>query len=221
MNTTLKNIIGRTYKPWLEKYLAKTRQYKYKGVKLNIAPEVFHPGFFFTTEILLQFIDRLDLHQKKLLELGCGSGLISIMAAKKDAVVTATDINSIAVEFLIKNSSQNKVSLKIIRSDLFQEIPPQLFDIIVINPPYYKKQPVTEKDHAWFCGENGEYFSRMFGTISNFIHADTMILMVLSNGCDMEMIQSMAIQNGFRLNCVHSRRNMMEKNSIFKIENQV
>ncbi|MBC7536739.1 MAG: methyltransferase [Ferruginibacter sp.] len=221
MNTTLKNIIGRTYKPWLEKYLAKTRQYKYKGIKIEIPPEVFHPGFFFSTKLLLQFVERMDLHEKKLLELGCGSGLISIMAAQKDAVVTATDINSIAVEFLKKNSSYNKVSLKIIRSDLFQEIPPQLFDIIVINPPYYKKQPVTEKDHAWFCGENGEYFSRMFGTISNFIHTDTMILMVLSDGCDKEMIDGIAVLNGFMLNCVHSRQNMLEKNFIFKIEQQV
>lgn len=81
----------------------------------------------------------MPLKGKKFLELGCGSGLISIAAAKKGARVTASDINPVAVEFLVKNSEENKVEIEVIESDLFNDIPKQPFDIIAINPPYYKK----------------------------------------------------------------------------------
>ena len=91
-------------KPLLVKYLSATKCYQYKGIKLIIPPEVFHPGFFFSTKLLLQYINQFSLQQKTFLELGAGSGLIAIYAAKKNAMVTATDINPVAVEYLKKNS---------------------------------------------------------------------------------------------------------------------
>ena len=221
MNTVLKNIVAHTYKPLLVKYLSKTRVYRYKDIRLDIPPQVFHPGFFFSTQLLLQYIGKLPLQKKKFLELGCGSGLISIVAAKKGAIVTATDINPIAIEFLKTNSMQNKVCPQIILSDLFRNIPKQQFDIIAINPPYYKKQPLLAKDYAWFCGENGEYFSALFATLADYVHAGSEILMVLFNGCDMEMINEFAGANNFTLHCVQSKKNMLEESFIFKIEKTI
>jgi release factor glutamine methyltransferase len=185
---------------------------------MDIPPEVFHPGFFFSTQLLLHYISTINVNKKFFLELGCGSGLIAIAAAKKGAIVTATDINIIAVEALKKNSAQNNVAIKIITSDLFSAIPKQQFDIIAINPPYYKKQPVTAKDHAWLCGENGEYFSALFASLANHMHAESEVLMILFDGCDMEMIHSLAAKNNFVLNCVHRKKNILEENFIFKIE---
>lgn len=220
MKTLLKNIVGRTYKPLLVKYLSKTRIYRYKDIRLEIAPQVFHPGFFFSTQLLLQYISKMQLRDKKFLEPGFGSGLISIIAAKKGAMVTATEINPVAVEFFKKNCRQNHVDVQIIESDLFNKVPAEKYDIIAINPPYYKKDPVTAQDHAWFCGENGEYFSELFETLGNYIHQDTQILMVLFEGCDMEMINRFAAAHGFSLSCVLSKKNLLEKNFIFKIEKQ-
>ncbi|HNJ28635.1 MAG TPA: class I SAM-dependent methyltransferase, partial [Ferruginibacter sp.] len=144
--------MAHTYKPLLERYLSRTRRYRYGAIVLDISPEVFHPGFFYSTELLLKYLGRLPLQEKKVLELGCGSGLISIAAAQKGAHVTASDINPVAIDFLHTNSAVNGVHLNILQSDLFAAIPEQRFDIIAINPPYYKKQAVTAKDHAWFCG---------------------------------------------------------------------
>ena len=221
MNTAIKHIVSRTYKPLLVKYLSKTRIYRYKDIRLEIAPQVFHPGFFFSTGLLLQYIEKIPLQEKKFLELGCGSGLISIIAAKNKAKVTATDINPVAIEFLKENSNRNKVNMELIRSDLFKNILKQQFDIIAINPPYYKKNPVTAKDHAWFCGEKGEYFSCLFNELADYIHLDTEILMVLSDDCDMKMITGFAEQYGFVLNCVYSKKNILEKNSVFKIVKRI
>ncbi|MFM6924520.1 MAG: methyltransferase [Ferruginibacter sp.] len=218
MNTVIKHIVAKTYKPLLAKYLSKTRYYRYKDIRLEIPPEVFHPGFFFSTQMLLQYISKLPLQKKEFLEPGCGSGLISMIAAKKGASVTATDINPVAVDFLKKNCLANNLHLKVLQSDLFNAIPAKQYDVIAINPPYYKKDPVTLQDHAWYCGEQGEYFSVLFASLSDYIHADTEILMVLFDGCDMQMLERFAAANNFSLNCVQSKQNMLERNFIYKVK---
>lgn len=218
MKGVLKNIIAHTYKPLLERYLSKLRSYSYENIQLQIPPQVFHPGFFFSTRLLLNYIKQLPMKGKSLLEPGCGSGLISIYAARKGASVVSTDINHVAIEFLRKNSRQNQVALTIIQSDLFQHIPEQEFDIIAINPPYYKKQPQTLKDYAWNCGENGEYFTMLFTRLNNYIHEGSEVYMVLFEGCDMKMITDIALQNQFALHCVRTHKNLLEENFIFKIE---
>ena len=217
MRSIFKHIVGQTYKPLLEKYLSKTRTYQYEDIRLEISPEVFHPGFFFSTRVLLNYVRKLPLQDKFFLEPGCGSGLISIYAAKRGAIVTATDINTIAIEFLRENSRANSTTLTIIESDLFCDIPVQPFDIIAVNPPYYRKQPRTARDYAWHCGENGEFFESLFRNLGRYIHRQSEVCMVLFDGCDMEMIKSLAAQNDFRLQCVHTHENLMEKNSVFKI----
>ena len=218
MKTLFKHIVSKTYKPLLEKYLSKTRKYRYKNIILEIPPEVFHPGFFFSTKLLLQQVSALSLTGKRFLELGAGSGLISIYAAQQQATVTATDINPVAVDLLLKNSRQNKVELTILQSDLFTDIPRQRFDIIVINPPYYKKQPQTIKDYAWYCGENGEYFQLLFYQLANYIHEATEIYMTLFDGCDIEMVENYASQNQFEMYCIQQHKNILEENFVFKIE---
>ena len=217
MRTILKHIVARTYKPLLEKYLSKTRTYQYKDIRLEVAPEVFHPGFFFSTHVLLKYLKKLPLQNQHFLELGCGSGLISIYAAKKGATVTATDINKIALQFLARNSRFNNTALRIIESDLFRDIPEQPFDIIAINPPYYKKQPRSDRDYAWHCGENGEFFGSMFRDLGRYVHSQTEVCMVLFEGCDMEMIGNQASKYGFELQCIHAHENLLEKNFVFKI----
>jgi len=217
MRTILKHIVARTYKPLLEKYLSKTRTYQYKDIRLEVAPEVFHPGFFFSTHVLLKYLKKLPLQNQHFLELGCGSGLISIYAAKKGATVTATDINKIALQFLARNSRVNNTALRIIESDLFRDIPEQPFDIIAINPPYYKKQPRSDRDYAWHCGENGEFFGSMFRDLGRYVHSQTEVCMVLFEGCDMEMIGNQASKYGFELQCIHAHENLLEKNFVFKI----
>jgi len=113
---------------------------------------------------------------------------------------------------------RNNVKMQVITSDLFENIPGQAYDIIAINPPYYKKDPVTAKDYAWFCGKNGEYFSKLFTHLGDYIHQDSEILMVLFDGCDLDMIRGFAAKNNFGLTVVQSKQNMLEQNFIFKIE---
>jgi release factor glutamine methyltransferase len=182
-----------------------------------IPPAVFHPGFFFSTRLLLRYIASLPLKNSSFLELGAGSGLIGLYAARQGALVTATDINAIAIQSLQMNCGRNRIPITIIQSDLFTNIPPQAFDIIAINPPYYKKQPRTPAEYAWYCGEQGEYFQQLFSGLKPYMHPASMVLMILCNGCDLTMIQEMAAEHGFRMNCMMKKSNWIETNYIFQI----
>lgn len=191
--------------------------YNYGNIRLEIPPQVFHPGFFFSTRLLLRYISALSLEGQRFLELGAGSGLISIYAAKNGATVTATDINPVAVECLRTNSDQNKVKPEIILSDLFDSIPEQSFDIIAINPPYYKKQPKTIADHAWYCGENGEYFEQLFIKLGKYIHKNSIVLMVLSEECDIKMISEIASGHNFYMQKKITKKSAWEYLYIYQI----
>lgn len=182
---------------------------------LTIPPQVFHPGFFFSTQVLWQYLQGMDLKGKKLLELGAGSGYISLSAAKAGAVVTATDINTTAVGHLAKNSRSNKLSITILQSDLFDNIPVQLFDIVAINPPYYKGSPTTEASYAWYCGEQGEYFIRLFEGIKNYIGENSVVVMVLNDECDINFITHTAIKAGFSFHKVQEKRRLWEMEYIY------
>jgi len=211
-------MVATAYKPLLEKYLSRTRTYTYKHIRLQIPPQVFHPGFFYSTQMLLKYISHISLQQRKVLELGAGSGLIAIYAAQKGAYVTATDINTIAIEYMESNMQYNKVELSIIHSDLFHMLPQQTFDMIIINPPYYKKNPVTEADYAWYCGEQGEYFQQLFKNLNDYIHTASDIVMTLCDACDLNMITTFAAQYDFQMECIYTQRNLLEKNFIYKIQ---
>ena len=218
MTSLVRYVVSKTYKPLLVKYLSRNRQFTSNGLSLEIAPQVFHPGFFFSTKLLMRSIDKLELKGKAFLELGAGSGFIAMHAEKQGAVATASDINPVAIEYLKKNCQRNGSSIRIVHSDLFDDIPLEAFDIIAINPPYYKKDPHTPADYAWYCGKKGEYFERLFTGLGNYMHGASQILMILCDGCDLHMINTMATAKGFKLICVKESRNLVEKNFIFKIE---
>jgi release factor glutamine methyltransferase len=210
--------VGRVYKPVLARYLSGTRRYSYKGIRLIIPPEVFHPAFFFSTKVLLKYLDKQPLQDKAFLELGAGSGLIAFFAAKKGAIVTASDINPIAVEYLQRNRAlNNNLPVEIILSDLFTNIPPQAYDVIAVNPPYFKKNPQSPKDYAWYCGEQGEYFDRFFKYIGHYLHSHSRVLMILSTVCNLDMIHTFAEKHGWSLNIVHTHTNWLEQMLLYEL----
>lgn len=217
MKNLIRYIVSSAYRPLLLKYLSKNRMYNYEGIRLEIPSEVFHPKYFYSTKLLLQYINGLHISQKKLLELGAGSGLIAMYAAQKGACVTASDINPVAIEYLYRNQKANKSDIRIIHSDLFEKIPSEVFDIIMINPPYFKKHPTNFKECAWYCGENGEYFQNLFKSLSNHVHSESKVFMSLSDGCDLGMIRFLAGQRGFLMKPVCERKNLLEVNYIFQV----
>lgn len=196
---------------------SKPRKYSYKGINVFVHPEVFPPHYTISTKILLEFIDNINLNKKTFLELGCGSGIISLFAASKGAVVTAVDINNKALEYLKNASKVNNISLDVKYSDLFSEIMDSQFDYIIINPPYYPKTPKNQKEQAWFCGEDFEYFRNLFLEISNRKMKED-IFMILSVDCDINSIKNISNSYNLEMKSIFETKNLGERNYIFKIK---
>ncbi len=198
-------------------YLSRERVYRYEGLRIQVFRGVFHPGLFFSTGALLRFLKGQPLAGKTLLELGSGSGLIAVWAARQGAFVTASDMSGQAVYNTRENAKANGVSVQVIHSDLFTSLPVCAFDWIVVNPPYYPRQPKDEAENAWYCGENFEYFSRFFAQLRPFLHPGSTVLMVLSEDCALNRITSMATQNGLIMTQRHKVKVGGEWNYIYQI----
>lgn len=197
MRRTLLRLFGKPIRKSVQWYLSKPRDFKFKEIRISVSPGVFHPGFFFSTRFILDFLDTQNLDGKKFLDLGCGSGIISIYGFKKGAIATAVDVNKKAVKNTIENSVRNDAKVSVFVSDLFVSIPRTLFDWIVINPPYYPADPRTEEENAWNCGQNHEYFERLFADLGHYTDRDSKVLMILSEVCDMDRIFQIAYSRNF------------------------
>lgn len=217
-------LAGKLAKPILSAYLRKERAYRYKGFSLRISPGVFHPAFFFSTKYLFGFIERLPLEGKACLEIGCGSGLLSLLMASKKGKVTAIDISAQAVENTASNFERNKARLAgnyhVLQSDLFAALPPQAFDVIVINPPYFFSEAIHVSQHAWNCGPNGEYFETLFLGLGEHIHAQSEVYMVLGDNCEIGRIRAIAASHGFAFELIEQKKIWWEVNYIFRIRMQ-
>ena len=85
--------------PWMKLYLKKERTWSRGGLRLKILPGVFHPGILFSTHLLLDEIEKENLEQKKILDIGCGSGAISLVAAYNKAKVIAIKLEVAGIEY--------------------------------------------------------------------------------------------------------------------------
>jgi release factor glutamine methyltransferase len=218
MRKYLKFIAGSVLIPVTRWYLRKERQFVYDGIKVRVFPSVFHPGFFGSTRFLLEHLHQQNLENRTLLELGSGSGLISVFAAKNGAIVTAIDLSPTAVKNTKANALANGIEIQVMQSNLFDGIPKQTFDWIVINPPYYAKTALNDEQLAWYCGEGFDYFKKLFSQLSDYSHSQTSTIMVLSQACEIETIQSIASQAGLRFDLIKEGSAFFEaKNFLFRI----
>ena len=81
---------------------------------------------------------------QRILDLGCGSGLIALMAAQRNssAEVYGIEIDEAAASDALRNASQSPFShqIHIICADVLNYAPTsETFDHIIANPPYYEE----------------------------------------------------------------------------------
>ncbi|MBI2232531.1 MAG: methyltransferase [Candidatus Aenigmarchaeota archaeon] len=105
----------------------------YGDMGLEVPENIYYPRE--DSLLLAKSLERLERKGKKCLEIGCGSGFLSILMAKEGAKVSATDISEHAVAVAMENARHNKADIEFFFSDLFEKIT-GTFDLIVFNPPY-------------------------------------------------------------------------------------
>lgn len=174
---------------------------------------------FLSTHLFIEFLEQFDLRGKRVLELGAGSGLIAFVAAQKGAIVTATDVNPQAIKGLEENAERNQLTLNVVNSDLFEQVSPMNFDLILINPPYYAKNPQNDLEKAFYCGEDFSYFKRLFEQL-NACPRDQFpsCYMILSEDCDFDQITKIASEHHISLSEQFKKKKLAELTTIYLLE---
>jgi release factor glutamine methyltransferase len=162
---TLETLVNQRAKDYPLEYI--TKRASFYGESFNVQEGVLIPRP--QTEILVQkAIEKLETISKpKVIEIGTGSGIISIMLALliKNIEIVAVDINDKALKLASSNAIKHNVDKKItfINSNLFENINiNDKFDMCISNPPYiandYKlpKNVTYEPKNALFGGVKGD-----------------------------------------------------------------
>ncbi|GJM32596.1 MAG: hypothetical protein DHS20C18_15970 [Saprospiraceae bacterium] len=210
--------MSRFYKPLLQRYLAQDRTYRYEGLQLQIKKEVFHPAFFGSSKVFAAFLKKQALNNKKVLEIGCGSGLLSLVVAQQGAAAWAVDVNPLAVACTERNALDNELIINTLQSDVFNTIPKQFFDFIIVNPPFFEGTPNSLAEFAWYTGADFQFFHHFFTGLEDFIDSNSLVYMILSEACALDAIECIAIEKGYQMKVVHQQYRLAERFLIFSIE---
>lgn len=205
-------------KPLHRWYSSGTRHLKLNGMRLQVNPGVFHPGLFFSSRAMGEFLNTLDLKNKTLLDLGCGSGFLALYSAKLGAKTTGVDRNPAAVQNTAYNASQNRIDVDVLESNLFSALNDQKFDFIVVNPPFFPKNPESDADLAWFAGENLAYFRQLFSQLPHHLSGGGKCYMVLSGRAPVDQIILLANHHDLSMTMVAEKHHLFEKSWIYRIE---
>ena len=190
----------------------------FRGLELLLIPTVFHPNLYLTTETFLDFLLTTELKDKSSLELGCGSGAISLYLAKNKGVSAhVSDINPAAIDGVSYNSKKLNLNVEAHLSDLFENIPTQYYDILIINPPFFANAIQNVDEYAFNAGENFEYFKTLAQQLKARQNDIGITYMILTDKCDLQSILDHFLSVRFKVNMIYEKQSEGEKHLIYSI----
>lgn len=158
----------------------------YKWLRIAVAQSVYEPA-----EDSFMLADAACGLQGSVLEIGCGCGIASLIAARTAESVLGVDINPDAVGCAKANAERNSITnARFIESDLFSAVEGR-FDAILFNPPYL---PTADDEHvagqldkAFDGGKRGrDVLDRFLSEFDRFLKRGGVLLLVQSSLNDLD-----------------------------------
>ena len=177
-----KSSTARRHKYWLQRrrvgepiaYITGSKEFW--SLNFDINRSVLIPRH--DTETLVEVAIELANPADRILDLGCGSGAISIsIAHNTDTTVFACDIDPDCIELTLKNARKHAATIATFESDWFTQVFGE-YDLIVSNPPYLAPDDPHlsssdlrwEPQHALISENNGlEYLTSIITSSMEFL----------------------------------------------------
>jgi HemK-related putative methylase len=187
------------------------------GAQFLVMPSVFNPKLPRTGEFLASMLDSNTVSRDfSVLDMGTGSGVCAIFAARYAARVVAVDINPAAVRCaginVLLNHVEDKVEVH--HGDLFGSVPDRQFDLILFNPPFLRGAPRDDRDRAWRSSDVGERFA---AGLRDALKPEGFALVVLSTFGDARHFLEQFYNAGLGVSVLAERRFVNETLTVFKL----
>ena len=187
------------------------------GVHFIVTPSVFNPKVLRTGEFLASLLDaKLVDGNCEVLDMGTGSGVCAVFAAKYARRVVAVDINPAAVRCAQINAHLNHLEHKIdVRhGDLFAAVSEEHFDLILFNPPFLRGAPRDDRDRAWRSSDVAERFA---AGLCTRLKPGGSALVLLSTFGDGRLFLEEYSKHGLEIAVLAERRFVNERLTVFRL----
>jgi len=188
-----------TTRPALERMRAHKASYEVSvaGITITVLPGVWSPAYDWSGNFMIANFPNVI--GKDVLEIGCGSGLISVHAALSGAKhVTAVDINPIAVENTAMNFRIHGISSgTAFVSNGFSAVSGD-FDIVVFNAPYHGCKPDDMLEYAC-ADENYQTLHAFFDDLECHLRPNGEVELGFSESGDLKLFRKLIELHHFRI----------------------
>lgn len=180
---------------------AEPKSIKILDVDFLVCPHVYPSQRFRSTHAMLEAI-LLHTQNKKICEIGCGCGTLGQVALVKGAKeLVQGDINPYAVKNALENKKLHRFSdqqLRVFESDCFDNIPSEIFDIIIFAMPYHNDDiKIVDPLLRAFYDPNFNSIKKFLAQAFKFCHKDTEIFIAFSNKGDTKELASIFTKSPF------------------------
>ncbi len=189
-------------------------QYWYKGMKIGLAKDVYEP--LEDSELLAEALEQDMKSGLVVLDMGCGCGLLGMIAARAGCDVTAVDANPEAIRLASLNAKLNDVKIECLVSNLFEKINAR-FDIIVFNPPYLPDKDDVKGSEIW---SNRNVIEDFIEKAAGHLRPNGRILLLVSSLTPTSDVIDRLARAGFNAEIVAQRKVPWEVLSVIRAELQ-
>jgi len=188
-------------------------------VPLLILPQVFNPILLRSGAMMARALARLALAEPakcRVLDLGTGSGVGAVFAARRGASVVAVDINPEAVRCARINALLNRVDdrVEVREGNLFEPVQGERFDLVLFNPPFYRGIPKDNLDRAW---RGQGVFESFASQLAGMLTPKGYALVILSTDGDCAELLAELAETGFRYEIVEQKDLINEVVTIYAV----
>lgn len=191
------------------------------GFRLTVPPTVFHPRVFLTSELFAGFVAEVGMKGKRVAEVGTGSGIIALAAARAGAeTVVAIDINPNAARAARDNARANGLGDRVygVCSNLMGGIAPRpLFDVILSSPPSFPGEPRDLADRAWHAGPEYRDIAALFEQARDRLAPDGRVYLLLSSDSDLKLLGDLIAKAGFSAQLAKRRSIVIEDFVLYEL----
>ena len=198
-----------------------TRVTRAAGFRLTVRPTVFHPRYFISSERFAEFIGGLDLRGKRVVDVGTGSGILALAAARAGAdSVIATDINPNAALTAADNARANGLGDRVsaLCTDLLAALAPgPLFDVILSSPPKHAGEPRNLADRGWHAGPAYRDIADLFDQSRERLRPGGCLYVMVSSDSDLDLFSTRIDRARFRARLVREYSLVIESLIIYEL----